>query len=351
MAAKSHAVPQGDHLLYVESSRLLAQRLHQQMPVGEPVAIRENILHDPGTRRSIVSVSKTGLLAYHAAGAVLGSHLTWISREGKVLSEMPPRPMSDVAISPDGEKVAMIVGDPKGVVVIHDIARGVETRLSFVEGSCFAPVWTPDGRHVVFSSVSAGGHQMFIKPADGSEPERLLIESPFEIRPTDVSPDGTLVLYHGRSDKTVAIMALPLAGGPPRVVVDTPGDDVDGRISPDGRWITYTVSDRGGRAAFVAPFPGLGAKWQISNDVVYGSWWNPSGGEIFYLTDQMFAVGVSFVGNSVRFASPQPLFPVSVDTNNFPISVTPDGQRFLVVSQPRGSGVATLVTNWDSDLR
>jgi eukaryotic-like serine/threonine-protein kinase len=345
------AIVHAGHLLYVRSNRLLAQRLSAGVLDGEPVRIRENVLHDPGTWRSIFSVSNTGLLAYHPTGATLGSHLVWVDRHGMQLGQMPPGPISDVQLSPDGQKLAIVIGDPKGTLFIHELARSVETRLSFVDGAIDSPVWSRDGRYVVFQAVTPHGYQMFIKRSDGSQPERKIHEDSDMIRPTDVSPDGSIVLFDGFHEGRGAVMALPLSGGKPYPVIAVNGVAYGGRLSPDGRWMTYTVIDGGGRSTFVAPFPGPGGRWQVSNQTAFWSWWSPNGREIFYLAgDEIVAVEVTVQGDSLRLGAPNPLFPVSVNSNWN--SVTGDGERFLVVTdQPRGSGAAILVTNWDAALK
>jgi eukaryotic-like serine/threonine-protein kinase len=346
----SHAIPYRNHLLYLQANRLVAQRFENGALAGEPIRIRDQVLSDPGTWRSVFSVSNSGLLSYHPSGAAIGSRLVWMTREGKELSEMPARPLIDLAISPDGESVAFVIGDPKGAVFIHDLGRGVETRLSFVDLATFAPIWTRDGRHIIFGAASPGKNHIFIKPVDGSEPERLIFESDHVIRPTDVAPDGSFILMNVDAPNG-SVTAVPTGGGPVKVIIDSEGDDYGASLSPDGRWITYIVADGAGRSAFLAPFPGPGGKWQITNDVVYGVWWNPNGKEILYLSaDHVFAVDVSVTGSSVRIGAPRRLFPVSVNTNNSSVAMTPDGERFLVATPTRGAGVATLVTNWATAL-
>ncbi|HVT45770.1 MAG TPA: protein kinase [Thermoanaerobaculia bacterium] len=350
MASASNGLPYRDYVLYVLSGKLLARRLEDGSLTGDPIPIRDNVLHDPGTWRSIVSVSSTGLLAYHPAGATLGSGLVWMDRSGNELGEIAPRIVSDVAISPDGEKVAMVVGDPRRAVYVYDIERGVEMRLSFVDANTVGPVWTRDSRNVVFQAVTSDEFQLFIKPVDGSSSERMLFRSRSEIRPTDVSPDGSLILLNA-GGPSGTVMALPLAGGEPYVVIESPDQEYDARFSPDGRWITYNTTSA--RTPFLAPFPGPGGKWQITNDVAYTAWWHPNGKEIFYLGgNHVSSVEVSFEGGSVRLGAPKTLFPIEVNTNNSSISMAPDGERFLAVTtQPRGSSGAILVTNWDGGLK
>jgi eukaryotic-like serine/threonine-protein kinase len=348
----SSAVTRGDYLLYLRSNRLVAQRLREGTLEGEPIRIRDHVLHDPGTWRSIFSVSGNGLLAYHPAGAIIGTSLIWFDREGKELSQMPPRPVGDIAISPDGEKVAMVIGDPRGNLYIHDIARGVETRISFVEGAITSPVWSHDGRLLVFQSVNPRGFQLHIKPSDGSQQERRLVESPEELRPTDILPDGSAILFNGSKDGRGVVMALQVESGAVEPVMEGSGNLFDARLSPDGRWVSYMSNDSAGRNAYLSPFPPTGVKWQLASEPVYGAWWSRSGREIYFLTaDHLNVVEISPAAGSIRPGAPARLFPISVNTNYNTIAVTPDGERFLVVSDNTdGSNAAVLIMNWDREI-
>jgi eukaryotic-like serine/threonine-protein kinase len=352
LSTLSSAVPYRDDLLYVQSNKLVARHIHGGAFDGSPIPVWDNVLSDPGTWRTVVSVSSEGMLATYKGSATYNSHLVWFDRTGKQTGEIAPEDTyRDVAISPDGQKVALVIGDPTGSVFIHDLAKGVRSRLQFVPGAAAAPIWTRDGRDIVFHVLSPRNEfQLYVKPADGSANERKIAEGSSLLRTTDVTRDGR-VIFDGDSQSDV--MAMPLAGGPVSTLIGGAGQQNTGVVSPDGRWIVYINADTTGRAAFVAPYPHLGAKWQISNEPIIRAWWRGDGREILYLSSDgtVKSVAVSVIGSSIELGAATPLFRVNVNTNRTSIAMLPDGSRFLVIDPRHDFGAATLVTNFDAALK
>ncbi len=344
-----------DYLLYLKSNKLVAQRLRGEELTGPVIPVSDNVLYDAGTWRSIVSTSDNGMMAIHS-GAVAGAiPLRWFDRTGKVIGEIgPPELFGGVAVSPDGSRVAMTIGDPRSTVYIHDIARGVRTRLSFVEGGVRSPMWSRDGKNVVFVVTVTRPTVHFalcIQPADGSSRERTLFESPDILGPTDFTLDGSLIFCTKGSGMNSDIIAVPVAGGPPSVVVGGPNLQREGRLSPDGKWLLYCEADASGRAIFLTRYPSRTGKWQVSNDWGNLAWWNPNGKEIFYFSNGVKSVPVTLTGNSVQLGEPVRLFTVNINTNNTAISMSPDATRFLVVvAGQSGARPATLITNFGAAL-
>ena len=113
--------------------------------------------------------------------------------------------------------------------------------------------------------------------------------------------------------------------------------------------MAFTSRESGRNEVYVLPFPGSGAKVQISADGAQRSRWSGSGRELFF-----WSVG----GNASLFSSaiqtspfaaapPQQLFTVFAGTT---FGVAPDGQHFLVESIQSGAVMVT-VTNWFDELR
>ncbi len=352
------AIPYRDYLLFLEGDRLVAQRLKGEELEGERIPVRDDVRYDPGTWRTIASVSNDGLMVVHPGGRRSGSRLLWFDRAGNITGEIQPQDTyTDVAIAPDGKTLAIGVGDPKGALYLYDLERKVRTRFSYVDATTADfPVWTPDSREVIFSGLDgAGRNRLYIKPVDGSSNERSLLEGKVGIRPTDVSPDGKILLYDEQKPGEGDVMGIPIAGGKPFVVIGGSGQQNDGHFSPDGKWIAYVSIWSGGRAVFVTPYPGPGGKWQVSGDnsALY-CWWGGEGKEILYLgaDGSMYAVSVSFDGGSVRLGAPQRLFSITVNTNSRSLGVSRDGMHFLArVPADQAGGAAMLVQNWDSALR
>ena len=120
--------------------------------------------------------------------------------------------------SPDGRRIAF---DSMGENARHSIwtidAEGASLRR-LTEGSDDAsqPSWSADGRWIYFSSDRAGVADIWRVPSGGGPPERLTNAGgsfAFE------SADGR-TLFFKRSSFDSPLLALPIAGGPERQVVD-----------------------------------------------------------------------------------------------------------------------------------
>ena len=105
-------------------------------------------------------MSDNGVLAYRGGSAGATGELVWFDRSGQALTPPVERLQFYQAIdlSPDGGHLAMAVGDtdtaPTAVWSV-DLTSGRRVRLG--QGPSRSPVWSPDGREVVFSSQQDGG--------------------------------------------------------------------------------------------------------------------------------------------------------------------------------------------------
>jgi serine/threonine-protein kinase len=139
----------------------------------------------------------------------------------------------------------------------------------------------------------------------------------------------------------------------------TPFNESAARFSPDGRWLAY-ISDESGRyEIYVQPYPGPGAKLQISTDGGTEPVWNPRGRELFYRNgNKMMVVDVAATQTAFIASKPRVLFdgeylPTPATTPNYDVS--PDGQRFLMIKTGGAGEVAptqiNVVFNWFEELK
>ena len=101
-----------------------------------------------------------------------------------------------------------------------------------------------------------------MKPVSGSEDERIVLASANRKVPTDWSPDGRLIVFQQESaGKQFGLYALPLGAEPkPVVLVDFEFDEIQGAVSPDGRWLAYASNETGLYEVYVRTFaPGAPA--------------------------------------------------------------------------------------------
>jgi Tol biopolymer transport system component len=239
---------------------------------------------------------------------------------------------------------------------LQDLTRGGLTRFTFEGIYNQNPIWTPDGKRIVFSSITEGPPNLFWQLADGSgRMERLMTREQVQ-NPTSFSPDGQLLVFNERTDLR-NISVLKLSDRKAQPFLGTPFNEGNGTFSPDGRWLAY-VSDESGRPEiYVQPYPGPGGKRLISTEGGTEPAWNRNGRELFYRSaNKMMAVETTtqptFTAGKPRvlfegdfLATPAPQLATNYD-------VSADGQRFLMVKPgEQVPGQINVVQNWLYDVR
>jgi hypothetical protein len=119
-------------------------------------------------------------------------------------------------------------------------------------------VWSHGGTGIVFRSDRTGGNFPFGRPSAGDAPEQLLrkVETLF---PTDWSKDD--LVFHVAAGSNYDVGVLNLADQTaPRFIAQTPATEIDGRVSPNGKWIAYSSDASEQMEVYVAPFPRSGGK-------------------------------------------------------------------------------------------
>jgi eukaryotic-like serine/threonine-protein kinase len=313
-----------------------------------------------------VAVSATGTLAYvHTAGYdPFARTLSWIDRHGKLEPlGAPPHPYTQPRFSHDGTRIVHATGrGPDNNIWVLDVSRNALTRLRTEAARDQQPSWSPDDRWILFASdraTAGGGLQIWRQAADGTGEPELLVES--GAIPT-VTPDGTRVIYSAPASGNVDIMEKALDGSQKvRGLVQTPFDDRDGELSPDGRWLAYHSTFSGQQEVWVRPYPDTAAgRWQVSTSGGSNARWSPDGQELFYIASDgaLMGVQVKYTGSTWTASSPVKMLEPGYWSTGVVIgpayAVSPDGKRFLVVTPPKeGAGPPDIVViqHWDEELK
>ena len=186
------------HLLFVQDDRLVAQPFDPDRFTlsGEPRSIAEQI-ELIGSSSGAFSVSTGGVLVYQASSP--GSQLVWFDRDGRQLGAVGESGRyGDLELSPDGRKAIVSVLDPETNtrdLWMFDVARGVRTRFTFDPADDVAPIWSPDGTRVAFTSNRKGHFDLYQKAASGIGMETVLFADDKEKYPTSWLPNGSSLLY------------------------------------------------------------------------------------------------------------------------------------------------------------
>ena len=174
---------------------------------------------------AFLDVSRSGTLVY-APGYQRGvdRSIVWVDRTGRMSPlSSSRRPYRDPALSPDGRRLAVSIEGPSNDDIwIYDLGRDAGQRLTTGGDNRF-PIWSPDGKRVVFQSNRGGALNLFQMPAAGGEAPEPLTEG----HAWHVVPDS---------------------------------------FSPDGHFMVHASNDSGRNEIYVRPFPGLSQKWQVSKE-------------------------------------------------------------------------------------
>jgi dipeptidyl aminopeptidase/acylaminoacyl peptidase len=300
------------------------------------------------------AVSESGVLAYIPGGPVQGNKtiLQFTDRKGVSQPLTDPVLWGAGRLSPDGKLIANGIKTDRGQDIwVYDVERRTPTRLTFDENSLH-PIWSPDGRSIAYQNDLQGKHGIYRVAADGSGKPQLLVGTESPAVPHSWSRDN-LVYSQAGADKKRHLWILPM-GGKPSQLGDTAFNEIEGQISPDGKWIAYQSNEAGAFEVYVQPFPAGGGKIRISTHGASYPRWAPNGKELFYWENfpeaQAIAVPIQ-TAPAFHAGIPEPLFKLQQGTT---WDVTPDGKHFLTEIVPakasRGETILGVV-NWFEELR
>ena len=287
--------------------------------------------------------------------------LVWFDREGKQTGVVGASTQVSVGqephLSPDGKRLAM---KRDGNIWLIDLARNTGIRLTSVFSQL--PIWSPDGKYVAFtSSVPGIGSGIVQKDSKGvGDAEMLWKGINF---PHAWSPDGRFILFLRRGEKTrLDAWVLPLFGDRKEYpVLNSEFDERDTQFSPDGRWLAYASDESGGYEIYVRPFTADGKvgadKKRISTSGGIQPTWRGDGQELFYVAgdQQMMSVAVKTKGAEFEYSAPKALFKTRMlrFQINHEYEVAADGKHFLIgtLVGDSKSPPPTVILNWTAELK
>jgi len=257
-----YAASAGD-LLFVRDGTLLAQSFDAKRLTlsGEAVPVAEHVESTVYPGVMAFSVSDTGMLAYGlGSSAAAGLQMAWVDRQGKAIETVGAEGnYRGIDLAPDGKRLAAHRHDGQGGDVwLSDLPRGTTPRFTFDPSQENAsPIWSPDGRSIVFSAVRNGKWSLYQRPSNGAGTEERLVESDIQILPMSWAPDGQSLVYVAIDPNTRAdLWLLPLSGDRKAVpLLRTPFSESHAQISPDGKLFAYHSDESGLSEVYVRPFP------------------------------------------------------------------------------------------------
>jgi DNA-binding winged helix-turn-helix (wHTH) protein/Tol biopolymer transport system component len=343
------------YLIYTRDAALLAQSFNPwtRLLDGAPALLADNVATLDVTAGPLASASSGGLLAFAAAGGA--EHLELFNRSGDHLSSIEaPAGLQNPAYMPDEKRVLASDASHRGLWLI-DLDRGAPapTRLA-PDG--MHPISAPSGDRIAFTSDRAAGKADIYVRSMGAQTsdDQLLLRTDANKIVCDWSRNGRYILYSSVNAETKSdLWLLPMFGDrKPVPFLRTTFNEMQGKISPDGRWVAYLSDESGGWEVYLQSFPNPGAKQVVSIGGGFEPHWRGDGRELFYLSPDGTMMSVAMEPGPVpKIGRPRALFKTTVSNLRVVIShyaVTGDGQQFIIDSAAGKSkgGLIGILVNW-----
>ena len=253
---------------------------------GEPVPLMDGVEHtaDQGVH---LDVAADGSMAYLPAGDYDAAvrRIAWIDRSGRQAPVgLEARPYVGAAISPDGSRIALAIREQGDTDIwIATPSRQTTTQLTAEPTNETLPVWTPDGKSIVFQSDRAGT-DIYKRDAQGAgQADRLTPQQSSALQgPHSMTPDGRVLLFGLRS----AIAAVTPPSPDVQTLVSGTAAMLDPRVSSDGRYLAYQSNESGRFEIYVSDYPPRGTRrWRVSTGGGTLPRWAPGSHELFFVDD------------------------------------------------------------------
>jgi serine/threonine-protein kinase len=373
--ARAWYVPTG-HIVYVRSDGAVYATpfepgTREMGAIGTPLF--EGVRTGNGWADMVVADDGT-MIYVSGPGLGMGNFesLTWVGRNGDIESVDPEWANEDLnpgTLSPDGRRVAVgVVGDGSADVVVHELPDGPRTRLTSGTRRYFDPVWTPDGRSLVYVELNGDSATLLRMRADGSSPIPDTLLGPLTARFgfPQLTPDGSGIVFSDFSGDDPDVGFLDVGSDSLVTLFATDFVEFAPTVSPDGRWLAYTSNITGQFEVFVRPFPDvMSGRTQVSNGGGTEPVWAKDGGELFYRSEGGFLVAAAYRTDSTfvvesrtdLFEYGESQFIARVPGRSYDVDAS--GERFLVVryrwvpteGQEALHADMILVQNWFEELR
>jgi serine/threonine-protein kinase len=336
------------------AARMDASRLALTSP---PAPVLENVATRVGEGGAAFDFSQSGTFVYQFTSSRGQSTVSWLEKSGKLQPLLRTPAVYDwLRLSPDGKRLALVIEQGgNSDIWVYDMERGTMSRVTFGGGANAQPVWSPDGKHLAYTSGQ--GFNIWWMRADGSGDAQRLTEGRNIQAATSFSPDGKRLAFeevlqglvwtvplegagtdHPKPGKPEPFLRMPEGAGSPGIIMTLAA----AAFSPDGRWLAYASNESGSYQVYAGPFPGPGGKWQISTEGGTSPIWSPNGREVFYTSSDRRIMVTSYTVKGGSFIADKPApwcdlqMTLQAPNPNPPfassnIDLAPDGKRFAIL--------------------
>lgn len=318
---------------------------------GTPEVVLDGIRYDARNGGTHLAVSASGVLVY-GPGTPRSSeyYLTWVDRDGRLQRAVDtPRPFRDPKASPDGKRVAVVIGASTQSDLWLLEPNGTLSRLSF-DVSPHRPTWTHDGARITVGAEKSGRWRLLTIAANGAGEPIILHEDSQRMYPSGWTADGRRLIFQQRRAQSgwdlysLEVDSSGRAVGAPQAFAATPSHEANAALSRDGRWLAYESDEVDGVVqVYVRSFPDGGHKVRASTGGARWPVWDFKGNLHFWQTGEnmMLSARTHLANGQLVIDAPQPAWPGDIGAEALTRAVIstagarydfdPTGNRFLVL--------------------
>ena len=349
-----------DYILLIRNNAIYASKfdLSALSLKGSLIPVLTNVTTISQTSQPEFGLSDNGTMVYLPGGTLSNDrNLIWADHYGRILkSTNLHQPIEDFDISPDGKKVAVTIEGAAWNIWIYDIERNILSPLTYGTDAR-DPLWTPDGKSIVYDSFRDGYYGLYLTNLDNSGKERMLIKSNYFVTPYSISKDGKYVAYaEADSFGNQQIVVKTLSGNaPPKVFDNEPFDHQWPLFSANGNYMAYISNESGHPELYVNTFNGPAHKIQISTNGGNWPFWSQDGKYLYYIQGkELMRVPVNF-SSGFTAGSPTEVFSNNSWVNTIrTIEDIPGTQNFMMLkpdSTNNSANSLNVILNWDQELK
>jgi len=362
------------HILFTRGDTLLAVGFDAATMklTGSPVPLANGLETQYGFQPAGFEFSKNGVLVFPPGGRTAeGRRLGLVNTAGNLT------PISDErhayqgfhANSSDGRRFVATITNGQGIdeLWMGEFDRpGLRRVLAIPDADLFNPVLTKDGRVVIFGRRGRNAEDgIYVKTLDDASPARRIAGIPIDDIQTflwGIVPDGSGVIAGrlGADQKSdlffIALPATDRTLSELKPIVVGPGNEIDGRVSPDGRWIVYSSDESGRPEVYVAAFRGgapVADTLRVTKSGGALPFWGADGRTIRYVepSGRVMSLPVA-TSPALSVGSPTLLYDGKT-LNIFVSDILPDGRQFVVMRGEEESDEInrlSVVLNFNQEL-
>jgi Tol biopolymer transport system component len=211
------------------------------------------------------------------------------------------------------------------------------------------PVWGPTSDRIAYVQ---GGTALITRPARQGQRDTTVYRARTRLRLSDWTPDGRTLVFSTLSPGTGEdVWSIPVTGGEPVALVATPAAETQAVVSPDGRWLAYVTDASGQPQVVVDRLAAPGRPQPVTVDGGVEPRWRRDGRALFVRGGaRIYRIDLAIDGDRLTPSSPQPTGERVLGLRSW--DVAPDGRRLLVTGAVATEAVrpATLLVHWPSLL-